>query len=322
MQQGLLPLASIPPELTVIIVSYNTAALTLKAIETLFEHTHKTRFDCVVFDNGSNDGSAARIKDAFPTVRVIASPENVGFAQANNIAAQACQTPYLLLLNPDTETHPGAIDALMDFAKTRPQAGIWGGRTVFADGTLNIASCWAAPSLQSLFFRALGLSTLFPRSGFINCETYGRWQRDSVREVDIVVGCFLLIGRPLWQELGGFGQKYFMYGEDADLCLRARRLGFRPAITPDAQIIHHVGASTPRNEEKAILVMKSRVSLICDHWPGWHIGYGIFLMWLWAAIRFGITRPFSRSVHTKRRKSAERWHAIWTRRHEWLTGYA
>jgi hypothetical protein len=311
-----------PPELTVIIISYNTVEMTLKAIETLYENTFHTRFNCVVFDNASVDGSAKRIRQAFPDVRMIASDENIGFAQANNTVAKSCTTPYLLLLNPDTETHPGAIDALMQFAKKRPQAGIWGGRTVFADGGLNIASCWAAPTLRSLFFRALGLTTVFPRSRFINPETYGSWQRDSIREVDIVVGCFLLVGRPLWEKLGGFGAKYHMYGEDADLCLRARELGFWPAITPDAQITHHVGASTPKNEEKAILVMKSRATLIRDHWADGQIGIGIFLMWLWAALRFGVTRPFANSMHVQRRRSAARWKAIWHRRDEWLSGYA
>lgn len=305
-------------EVTVIIVSYNTAQLTIKAIETLFANTRETTFSCVVFDNASQDNSAALIRAAFPQVRVIASDQNIRFAAANNHVAGACETPYFLLLNPDTETHPGAVDALVKFAKSRPNAGIWGGRTVFADGSLNIASCWAMPSLRSLFFRAFGISALFRRSAFANPEAYGGWQRDSIREVDIVVGCFLLIGRPLWQELGGFQRKYYMYGEDANLCLRARQLGYRPCITPDAQITHHVGASTRQSEEKTILVMKARASIIRDHWPHWKVGPGIALMWLWAALRYVGSRPFTRC----RRASADHWRAVWARRAEWLQGYA
>jgi GT2 family glycosyltransferase len=305
-------------KVTVIIVSYNTVQLTLKAIATLYANTHETIFDCVVFDNASHDHSAALIRAAFPQVQVIASDQNIGFAAANNRVAAGCETPYLLLLNPDTETHPGAVDALVRFAKSRPSAGIWGGRTVFADGSLNRASCWATPSLRGLFFRAVGIAALFRETQFVNPEAYGGWQRDSVREVDIVVGCFLLIGRPLWQQLGGFQRKYYMYGEDADLCLRARQMGYRPCITPDAQIIHHVGASTVRDEEKAILVMKARASIIRDHWPEWKVGAGIFLMWLWAALRYLGSRPFAKS----RRASADRWRAVWVRRAEWLQGYA
>ena len=308
-------------ELTVIIISYNTVGMTLKAIKTLYANTHDTQFDCVVFDNASTDGSAQAIAAAFPDVKLIASGQNLGFAYANNVVAAHCTTPYFLLLNPDTETQAGAVDALMSFARTQPRAGIWGGRTVFADGSLNIASCWAAPSLRSLFFRALGLSTLFPRSAFINPETYGRWPRDTPREVDIVVGCFLLIRRSLWETLSGFQPKYYMYGEDSDLCLRARAMGYRPMITPEAQIVHHVGASTPRNVEKAVLVMKARMSLIQDHWPRWKVGLGLCLMWVWSALRFAVTRPFAASSHPRRRASAERWQTLWSRRRSWLSGY-
>lgn len=308
-------------DLTVIIISYNTKRMTLRAIETLFANTHDTRFDCVVLDNASTDGSARAIAAAFPQIKLIASGENLGFARANNLVAAQCTSPYILLLNPDTETQAGAVDALMRFAEAQPQAGIWGGRTVFADGSLNIASCWAAPSLRSLFFRTFGLSTLFPRSAVINAETYGSWPRDTARQVDIVVGCFLLIRRSLWETLNGFRPEYYMYGEDADLCLRARSLGYRPMITPDAQIVHHVGASTPRNVEKALLVMKARTSLIQDHWPRWKIGLGISLMWLWSALRFGATRPFAASSHPRLRASADRWQTIWTRRRAWLSGY-
>ena len=309
------------PELTVIIVSYNTREMTLKAVETLYANTHRTAFHCVVLDNASHDGSAEAIAEAFPQVEVIASKENLGFAKANNVVAAQSKTPYVLLLNPDTETHAGAIDALMDFAQTNPECGIWGGRTVFPDGTLNIGSCWAAPSPRSLFFRAIGFSTLFPKSEFFTPETYGRWQRDSVREVDIVVGCFLLITRDLWNRLEGFNLKYYMYGEDSDLCLRARALGYTPTITPDAQIMHIVGASTKSNDKKAVPVMKSRLSLVKDHWPDGQVRLGIFLMWLWAWLRFVLTRPFARSSNSRLNKSATRWKYLWDNRAEWLAGY-
>jgi GT2 family glycosyltransferase len=308
-------------DLSVIIVSYNTREMTLKAVETLYTNTQTTRFNCIVLDNASEDGSAEAVAEAFPMVQVIASQKNHGFALANNIAAEQIDTPYILLLNPDTETYPGAIDALMDFARGNPGGGIWGGRTVFPAGTLNIASCWARPTMRSLFFRAFGLTTIFPKREFFNPEAYGTWRRDSVREVDIVVGCFLLITRELWSELEGFNLKYFMYGEDADLCLRARAKGWRPMITPQAQIMHVVGASSKKNDRKAVMVMKSRAALVKDHWPRWQVPIGIFLMWLWCWLRLLATRPFARSGNAGRRQSAERWKYLWDHRADWLSGY-
>ena len=260
---------AVTPDLTVIIVSYNTRELTLAALRTLYATTEAIAFHSVVLDNASSDGSADAVAEAFPQVELIRSAENLGFARANNVVAAQTRTDWLLLLNPDTECHAGAVDNLMAFARANPQAGIYGGRTVFPDGRLNIASCWNRITPWSVFCLATGLTAAFPRSTLFDTEAMGSWQRDTVREVDIVVGCFLLIRRDLWERLGGFDLRYFMYGEEADLCLRARRLGFRPMITPDAQIMHLVGAASASKVGTRILVTKARVTLIRDHWPAY-----------------------------------------------------
>ncbi|MEM1161134.1 MAG: glycosyltransferase, partial [Pseudomonadota bacterium] len=187
--------------LTVIVVSYNTRDLTLAALRTLYATTKETPLHVVVFDNASVDGSADAVAEAFPAVELIRSEENLGFAKANNVVAAAAKTEWLLLLNPDTECHDGAVDNLMRFAGQTPQAGIWGGRTVFPDGALNIASCWNRITLWSAFCRAFWLDSAFKRSELFNSEAMGDWQRDSVRQVDIVVGCFLLIRKALWDDL-------------------------------------------------------------------------------------------------------------------------
>jgi N-acetylglucosaminyl-diphospho-decaprenol L-rhamnosyltransferase len=308
-------------DLTVIVVSFNTRELTLTSLETLFETTRATRFRCIVYDNASADGSAEAIAAAFPQVEVIAADRNIGFAAANNVVAQTATTPYLLLLNPDTEVHEGAIDRLMDFARARPEAGIWGGRTVFPDGSLNIASCWGQITPWSLFTRATGLSSIFRSSEFFNPEGIGGWQRDSVRDVDIVVGCFLLIKTDLWRDLGGFDLRYYMYGEEADLCLRAKTRGFQPMITPDAEIMHLVGASTTVRADKSVLVLKARATLIRDHWSRGLVPLGLALMWLWAGLRRAGTAPLGLSRTQSHKTRAQLWKTIWTRRREWLSGY-
>ena len=309
------------PELTVIVVSYNTRELTLKCLETLHATTRRARFRTVVVDNASTDGSAAAIAAAFPQVELIASAENLGFARANNIAAAQAGTEWLLLLNPDTEVHEGAVDALLDFARANPQAGITGGRTVFPDGSLNIASCWNRITPWSAFCNAAGLSTVFATSTLFNPEAIGGWARDSVREVDIVVGCFLMIRRPLWEALGGFDLKYFMYGEEADLCLRARAMGYRPMITPEAEIMHLVGASTTAVPRKYVMIAKARMTLVRDHWPAWQIPLGAALMRLWAGGRAGLLGVLARTTG-RGRAAAAIWAEIWAARRDWLAGYA
>lgn len=309
-------------ELTVVIVSYNTCALTLACLDTLFAATRRTGLHVVVLDNGSTDGSADAIAAAYPQVELIRSQRNLGFAAANNHVAASAETEWLLLLNPDTEVHDGAVDQLLDFARAHPEAGITGGRTVFPDGSLNPASCWMRITPWSLFCLATGLTTVFRNTAFFNPEGIGGWQRDSVRQVDIVQGSFLMISRALWSQLGGFSPRYFMYGEEADLCLRAIAEGYRPMITPDAQIMHLAGASSPRRADKIAAVARGRMTLIRDHWPGTLVPLGVVLMWFWGAVRVSAAGLLSLAAPARYRPLFETWRAVWARRQDWLAGYS
>jgi GT2 family glycosyltransferase len=308
-----------PSELTVIIVSYNTRALTLKALETLYATAADVPMRVVVWDNDSHDGSADAIAEHFPQAELIRSKDNIGFAAANNRVAETITTEWMLLLNPDTETHAGAIQNLLAFSKAHPRAGITGGRTVFPDGSLNIASCWRKLTPWSLFCSAFYLSYLFPKSELFNPEAMGDWQRDTVREVDIVVGCFLMIPTALWRELNGFDETYFMYGEEADLCLRAARMGYRPMITPDAQIMHLVGASSTVFANKIIKIAKARATLVRDHWNPALVPLGIGLLWSWAAMRRLATEVAARMKG--KTEARDCWRTIWQDRRNWLAGY-
>lgn len=308
-------------ELTIIIVSYNTKQLTLDCLRSLYENTHIARFHTVVLDNASADGSAEAIAREFPQVELIASPDNHGFAKGNNIVAATARTEWLLLLNPDTEVHPHAVDNLLAFAKANPAAGITGGRTTYPDGSLNAWSCLNKITPWSAFCHATGLTAAFNSVPVFNTEAIAGWKRDSVREVDIVVGCFLMIPRSLWQELGGFDLKYFMYGEESDLCLRAARLGYRPKITPDAEIMHIVGASSAKVARKVVMVAKARSTLIRDHWKPYLVPLGIALMWLWGALRVTGATVLALSGQQKFRDARTKWRDIWSQRSEWLAGY-
>ena len=307
------------PDLTVIMVSYNTRELTLVALRTLFENSGPVSMEVILWDNASADGSADAVEKEFPDVILVRSPDNLGFAAANNAAARMASAEWLLLLNPDTETYPNAISNLLDFAKANPQAGIVGGRTVFPDGSLNPASCWSRITVWSLFCSAFGLTAAFPRSSLFNPEAFGAWKRDTVREVDIVSGCFFLLPTRLWNELGGFREKYFMYGEEADLCLRAQRKGCQPMITPDAQIMHLVGASTNLRSDKVVRIQRARSTLIRDHWASWKVPIGLMLLWFWAANRSAF-HAFMGLIG-RERPAAATWRDVWQNRRLWLGGY-
>jgi len=305
------------PELTVIVVSYNTRDLTLEALRSLRRETTGIDYEVIVVDNNSTDGSADAIAREFPDWRLDRLDSNIGFAAANNLAAKEANGELLLLLNPDTVILDGAVQKLVAFASARSRALIWGGRTLFADRSLNPTSCWSRQTLWSVFCRASGLTGAFPRSGLFNPEAMGAWKRDDEREVDIVTGCFFLIRRDLWNELGGFDPAFFMYGEEADLCLRARAHGARPRFTPDATIVHYGGASERVRAEKLVRLLRAKCQLIRRHWSPAGAWLGVRMLALWCrthALVWGVVKKF----RTSGADTHAFWLEGWRRRSEWM----
>ena len=309
-------------DVSILIVSYNTREMTLAAISSVVRETRDVTFEIIVVDNASTDGSADAIAAHPAQPALIRLSENIGFGRGNNLAAEHATGELVLLLNPDTVVTERAIDRLVAFARVNKRAMIWGGRTVFADGRLNPASCWQRITLWNLITRATGLAALFPQSALFNPEAYGGWQRDSAREVDIVSGCFLLIPRSIWLALGGFDPTFFMYGEEADLCLRARRIGARPLVTPEATIVHYGGASEATRSGKMIKLLAAKATLIDRHWPRGTASLGQFLLMLWPLSRWIALEVAGRLTgHAARREAARTWRTIWQARAEWRTGY-
>lgn len=310
-------------DLSIIVVSYNTKEATLACLRSVIEQTRTVSYEIIAIDNASTDQSAEAIRSEFPNVALIASRENLGFAQANNVAARQARGKRILLLNPDTLVQNGAIDALMNFANQNPRAGIWGGRTTFLDGKAN-PSCLGDITLWSILCRACGLTYVFPRSAFFNPESIHMWDRlDRERDVDIVVGCFLLIDKSLWDTLGGFNPDFFMYGEEVDLCLRARKLGARPRMTPRATIIHFGGASEPSSEDKTVKILKGRITVMRVHWDALSLRVARWALLGTVAVRAlasKVIRPPQRRGGGRDGR-ADMWGGVFRRRGEWLNGW-
>jgi N-acetylglucosaminyl-diphospho-decaprenol L-rhamnosyltransferase len=271
----------------------------------------------VVVDNASSDGTAQMIRDEFPAVRLIALDRNLGFGGGVNLAADSAEGEHLLLLNPDTLVHEGAVSNLVGFARANPQHGLYGGRTLWPDGRVCAGSCWGQPSLWSLFCFATMLSSAFKGSRLFDPESLGGWERDSVREVGIVTGCLLLAPTDVWRRLGGFDERFFMYGEDADLSMRAWEAGFRPAITPDSVITHEVGVSSESRPDKLILLMRGKSTLLRKHWRPLRRALGIRL--LLAGVGLRALAPTALRGRHGGQPSA--WREVWRRRRDWVDGY-
>jgi GT2 family glycosyltransferase len=303
-------------DLSILIISYNTRDMTIACLRSLYEQTRDLAFEVIVVDNASTDGSADTIAEQFPQARLLRPSQNLGFAGANNLAATCAAGRFLLLLNPDTIVLDGAIQKLHAFARAHDEATIFGGRTFFPDGSLNPKSCWRRPTPWSVCCTSLGLSRLFPRSDLFASESYGPWRRDTVREVDVVSGCFLMIRRDVWQALDGFDTGFFMYGEEVDLCWRALKAGHRCLICPDARIVHFGGASERVRADKMVRLFCAKQRLFDKHWDARARRLGTAALNTWALTRmaaFAILRRFD----SRWAVSHETWTAIWRRRAEW-----
>lgn len=311
-----------PPVVSILIISYNTREMTLDCLRSVRDQTDIPH-EVIVVDNNSQDGSAEAMAAEFPEMVLDARSDNLGFAGGNNAAAARARGEYLLLLNPDTVVLDHAIDKLVAFAKARPEAGIWGGRTLFGDMSLNPSSCWRKMSVWNCFCRMAGLTAMFPKSALFSSERYGDWPRDTERDVDIVQGCFLLITRKMWDELGGFDPAFFMYGEEADLCLRAKKLlGAQPRVTPTSTIIHYGGASETVRSDQLVKLLTGKMALIDRHFPKWQRPVGRFFFGTFPLTRLIATRIVGTLTGKPSVKaSAEVWADVWARRKVWRAGY-
>jgi N-acetylglucosaminyl-diphospho-decaprenol L-rhamnosyltransferase len=213
----------------------------------------------------------------------------------------------VLLLNPDTTVVDGAVQRLVAFADHHPGHGLYAGRTVDPDGNLDPRSCWGFPTLWSTLCFALGLSTLFKGSPTFDPESLGGWQRDTVRPVDVVTGCLCLVPRATWLELGGYDERFFVYGEDVDLGLRARAAGYRPLLCPDATIVHEVGRSSATRGDKLVLLHRGKVSLLRKHWSRPSAAVGVALLRAGVGLRAALGR--------------DAWPELHRRRAQWLQGH-
>ncbi len=306
------------PVVSILIVNYNTRELTLDCLRSIAAET-KVPHETIVVDNASRDGSADAIAAQFPDVKLIRSPENLGFGCGNNRAAERAAGEYILLLNSDTVVLDGAIDKLVAFARELPQARMWGGRTLFPDGRVNPQSGWRLPSTWNIFCRTAGLNALFPNSPLFHSEAYAGWRRDSVRSVEMIIGCYLMTTREMWDKLKGFDEQLFMYGDDVDLCFRARKLGADPHVTPASTIIHYGGSSDTVRADKVVKLMRGKISVVQRHF-GWDKPLALGILRLWPFTRVAamtVLAPVRPSLKAKR----DVWGEIWRQRAVWWNGY-
>jgi GT2 family glycosyltransferase len=230
-----------PPPVAVVIVSHQCRAVLERCLRSLESHPPARGVEVCVVDNASSDGGPEAVRIAHPEVSVHETGANLGFATAVNIGLRATRSPYVLVLNPDTELHAGTLDRLLEVLERRPDVGMVGCRVVRPDGRFDHAARRSFPTLAGAVghLGRVGRGRLAPKA----LAQYRAPQDQAGGPVDAICGAFMLIRRAALDDVGLFDEGYWMYGEDLDLCWRFRERGWAVVYEPSASVTHVKGAS-------------------------------------------------------------------------------
>jgi GT2 family glycosyltransferase len=237
------PISSTLVDLSVVIVGWNAKHYLELCLESLAAAPPRRSMEIIVVDNASSDGSAEMIEARFPYVKLIRSSENLGFAKGNNVAIRKCRGRYIALVNPDVIVFSGCLDALADFLDQNPKVGNVGPRVLNPDMTMQ-STCRRFPTLWNNFCSATGLATKFKKSRILAGEHMFYFSHDRTLSVDVLVGCFSMIRREAFNDVGLLDEDLFMYGDDVDWCRRCWKSGWHVVFFPGAEAIHDRGKIT------------------------------------------------------------------------------
>jgi N-acetylglucosaminyl-diphospho-decaprenol L-rhamnosyltransferase len=230
---------SATPRVTALIVSFNTREDLLRCVASLEAHV-TLPLQVVVVDNGSSDGSVEALRAAHPVVQVVENRANLGFAAACNRGLREARAAYVLLLNSDAEVCAGAVEALAAILDARADVGIVGPRTVGHDGGPQVSFGPDLTPLSEWRQRRLVRAVRERRPEVVReVEALGAREQEPAW----VSGACLLARKPVLEAVGGLDERFFLYEEDVDLCLRVRKAGWRILYTPAAVVMHHLGRS-------------------------------------------------------------------------------
>jgi len=232
-------------DLSVIIVNWNSVDFIAQCISSIYAHTSNLEFEVLVVDNASYDGSAELMGRLFPQARFIQALENLGFGRANNLGFQHCRGRNILFLNPDTEVMGPALNRMVSFLDGTPDAGLAGPKLLDSERSLDINSVQKSVSIFNLAIDATYLRQRFPGWGIWGTAPLSD-PSPRPHEVEVVPGACLMIKRQVFERVGGFDPRYFMYVEDIDLCFAVKAAGFKNYYVGDACVIHHGGGSSKK----------------------------------------------------------------------------
>jgi N-acetylglucosaminyl-diphospho-decaprenol L-rhamnosyltransferase len=224
--------------LSIAVVTYQSRGLIEPCLTSIYGADVPLPIEVLVIDNSSSDGTADCIASRFPGVRLIVNRGNEGLAKAINLAFQVSSGRYFLILNPDIEVRPGAIPALLSAMQSDPGIGLCAPTLLNIDGSLQ-HSCRRYYTFHTLLLRRTFLGMMFPDHEAVRHHLMMDWDHSTACEVDWVLGAALMLRREAIPNGQVMDERFFLYFEDVDLCLRLRKAGWKVMYYPEAVMVHH-----------------------------------------------------------------------------------
>lgn len=234
-------------QLSVIILNYNVRYFLEQCLLSVREAIRELDAEIIVVDNNSPDDSCQMIKERFPDVILIENKENVGFPKGNNIGVEKAKGKYVCILNPDTVVAEDTFTKIIPFAQNQTGLGIIGCKLIDGTGSFLPESKRSIPTPWVAFTKIFGLYKLLPTSNLLGRYYSGYLPENQTGKTDVLVGAFMVLERELYNEVGGFDERYFMYGEDIDFSYTVLKNGKSNYYFPETSILHYKGESTVRD---------------------------------------------------------------------------
>lgn len=275
------------PVLSVVVLSWNTKALTLACLQALHAETPRHVREVIVVDNGSQDGSADAIAAAFPAVRLLRNADNRLYAAGNNQGVAQAQGEFVCTLNSDTEVRPGALDALVDFLRAHPGHGAVAPKLVDPDGSVQHA-CQRFPTLATALCFDSWWGSFWPGSRIQARYLMRDFDHLGACDVDQPPGAVFVMRTAEWRAFGGFDEQLSLFYNDVDLCKRLWQQGRRIHYLASAEVMHHRGGSTRNFTRMLVLWHRNRLAYYGKHY-GW---FG--RLWIRCCVRLRIWEELRR----------------------------
>ena len=251
------------PDLSVIIVNYNTRQLLADCLASLLAaDAPPNGIELIVVDNASQDGSVEMVRADYPMVKLVANQQNVGFSTANNQGTAVSHAPYLLFLNSDTRVEPRALVEPLAYLQANPQVGAITVKLLYPTGERDPDNHRGFPTPWNAVCHFSGLSKLFPNSPRFNGYFQGFADFEQTHAVPVIAGSFMMMPRALFDQLGGWDETYFFYGEDIDFCYRINQAGYEIIYYPHVTVLHYKGASSGLRKESAAIARPPKATRI------------------------------------------------------------